>query len=434
MTHTAHQHHPRGIARRGSRVTALAVSLIALVFGSLATAEKNHVELWVGSSWDNVWPIVESALHDRYPEVTVTVTPGMGGADIASLRTALVSGHGPDLFFANAAPSRMGLLAEAGLLQPVDEYYQEYGWGQEILPWAQARAMFQGPDDAQPKLYGVPESVEFMAVFYKQSVFSDLGLSVPTTYQEFTDTLETLKTNGYLPILGGFRDTFPRGWFISTFFQASAGRAKIEDILAGNGSWNDPDILRAATAVKSLVDNGYLVPQSQSLGSDEAFQLWLNNPKAGLIVTGSWEVPDCIEQGCRFFALPPINPDLEAGLIGGVGGGLAISASAEDPDAAAKILDVLFSEDVQRAITEATGRIDPVTYDVTNWDLGAGVRQIADLALDPRSDVGYNLSVVTPSGFVDQYYAATQGLLIGQLSPEEYVSQLQDAWESSTQP
>lgn len=421
---------------RNVRATIARLALVLLtaigVSAQVAYAQENHVDLWVAASWaDDLWPIVEAALNEKYPEVEVTVTPGMGGADIAALRTALVAGQGPDLFQANAAPSRMGLLAEAGLLLPLESYYENYGWNDTLLPWAKRRTMFVGPNDAEAVTYGVPQNVEFMAVFYKESVFNELGLTEPSTYEEFVELLQTLKDNGYMPIIGGFRDTFPRGWFISTYFQAAAGREQIEEILYGNGSWDNESILQAAVAVQELAQAEYLIPESHSIGSDEAFQLWLNNPRAGLIITGSWEVPTCMEQGCRFFALPSLEAGGEGGLIGGVGGGLAISANAGDPDAAAKVLDVLFSEEVQRQMTEQIGRIDPVAYDHSSWSLDDGVEMIAQLALNPNSDIGYNLSVVTPSLFVDEYYVAVQGLMLGQLTPESFTQRLQAAWEAS---
>lgn len=409
-------------------LTLLAVALLA----QAATAQTNRVELWVAASWaDLVWPIVQPALAERYPEVTVNVTPGQGGADIAALRTALVGGQGPDLFQSNAAPSRMGLLAESGLLMPLERYYQQYGWNDIFLPWAKQRTSFVGPNDTAAQTYGVAQNVEFMAVFYKPEVFDSLGLSVPETYAEFEAVLQALKDSGYLPIIGGFRETFPRGWFMSAVIQAAAGREKLDDVLAGGSDWNDAGILAAAEATLQMAMAGYLASESQSLSAAEAFQLWLSHPRAGMIVTGSWEVANCVEQGCRFFPFPSLDADLDSSFIGGVGGGLAMSVNAQDPDAAAKLLDVLFSEDVQRRISEEVGRVDPLTYDIFNWNLRPAVRLIAELSLDPTSDIGYNLSVVTPGTFVDEFYAGTQGLMLGSLTPAEYTARLQAAWEAS---
>lgn len=428
MNTTAQQRNP---AKRSWFQRLSALLLVAFVAQG-ATAQSNHVELWVAASWaDLVWPIVQPALAERYPEVTVNVTPGQGGADIAALRTALVGGQGPDVFQSNAAPSRMGLLAESGLLLPLETYYQQYGWNDVFLPWAKQRTSFVGPDDTEPQTYGVAQNVEFMAVFYKQSAFEDLGLSEPETYEELLALLGVMKDNGYLPIIGGFRETFPRGWFMSTLFQAAAGREKIDQIIAGTADWNDPGIVAAARAAQELAVAGYLIPEVHSLSAAEAFQLWLNNPRAGLIVTGSWEVANCVQVGCRFFAFPAISPDLDSAFIGGVGGGLAVSANARDPEAAAKLLDVLFSESVQRQISEQVGRVDPLTYDIFSWELTPAVRLIAELSLDPTSDIGYNLSVVTPGLFVDEFYAGSQGLVLGSLTAEQFAARLQDAWVAS---
>jgi ABC-type glycerol-3-phosphate transport system substrate-binding protein len=150
-----------------------------------------------------------------------------------------------------------------------------------------------------------------------------------------------------------------------------------------------------------------------------------------MTITGTWDLPDLVasEGEYDFFALPPINPNLSPGLIGGVGRNFSIPASAKDPDAAAKVLDVIYSEEVQREIVEQVGNISPFIYDKEQWNLPALTREVVEILFNPDVTVGYNLSQVTPAGFVDEYYAATQGLTIGELTPEDFTTRLQTAWQ-----
>lgn len=418
--------------------TAVTLAAALMITLQSAAAQTNHVNLWADAPLiATLWPHVEPVLNARYPEITVTITAGQSGAHTDRLRPALIAGTGPDLFAIDAAPGRMGLLAEAGLLLPLEPYYEQFGWNEAFLPWAKEWTMYSAPGDGQPQTYGVPGNVDLIGVFYRETAFAELDLSVPETYEEFIGMLEHARDSDYLPLVGGFRDNTPRGWFISTIVQAAAGKDLIDDILAGNAEWTDPGIVLAATEAQRLANEGLLISQVHALGRDEGYQLFVNSPRALAHIVGAWMLPLCDagNADCGFFPLPPIGDGLVPAYAGGLGGGFAIAADAGDPDAAAKVLEVLFSEEVQRSIHESAAQerifVFPVTYDATDWDLNQNIRAVVDIVFDPTVDVGYNLSVVTPSTFVDEYFVSVQGLLIGQLTPEEFAARLQAAWEAS---
>lgn len=80
-------------------------------------------------------------------------------------------------------------------------------------------------EDLQPLMdqYGVcagrtsalPYSVMASSVIYNTQMFEDLGLEVPTTWDELRQTAETLKANGITPFYGTFKDdwTVGQGWY-----------------------------------------------------------------------------------------------------------------------------------------------------------------------------------------------------------------------------
>ncbi|WP_314451842.1 extracellular solute-binding protein [uncultured Microbacterium sp.] len=80
-------------------------------------------------------------------------------------------------------------------------------------------------EDLQPLLdqYGscegrtsaLPYSVMAASVIYNKQIFEQLGLSVPTTYDELLQVSDTLKANGITPFYGTFKDdwTVAQGWY-----------------------------------------------------------------------------------------------------------------------------------------------------------------------------------------------------------------------------
>ena len=72
------------------------------------------------------------------------------------IQTRLQSNNPPDVFSYDTGPGFGGVLADAGLLMPLDDAYKQNGW--KIYDWARERATYNG------KTYGVPSQVEEIIV------------------------------------------------------------------------------------------------------------------------------------------------------------------------------------------------------------------------------------------------------------------------------
>ena len=64
------------------------------------------------------------------------------------IQSRLRSDEPPDVFFYDTGPGFGGVLADVGLLYPLEKVYQQRGWS--IYEWAKQRATYDGT------LYGVP--------------------------------------------------------------------------------------------------------------------------------------------------------------------------------------------------------------------------------------------------------------------------------------
>ena len=72
------------------------------------------------------------------------------------IKTRLQSEDPPDVFTYDTGPGFGGVLADAGLLYPLEDAYKENDW--DIYDWAKQRATYDG------KVYGVPDQVEDLVV------------------------------------------------------------------------------------------------------------------------------------------------------------------------------------------------------------------------------------------------------------------------------
>src|SRR3954447_23276006 len=133
---------PGGKTMAGSHRRFVSLFFVALLLSlSLAPmrghAQDQKVELRI---WDQFTDPAESdaadaiyaAFTDQHPNITIKREAIQTDQMRQTVNTALVSGTGPDIIFYDAGPGYAGVLANAGLLSPLDQYAAQYGWGDKI--------------------------------------------------------------------------------------------------------------------------------------------------------------------------------------------------------------------------------------------------------------------------------------------------------------
>ena len=92
----------------------------------------------------------------------------------------LNSDEAPDILEYNKGNATAGLLSSQGLLTPLDDAVEEYGWGDQLAPSLQTTAKYD--EDGimgSGSWYGVPNYGEFVEVYYNKDAFAAAGLEVP---------------------------------------------------------------------------------------------------------------------------------------------------------------------------------------------------------------------------------------------------------------
>lgn len=179
---------------RRARLAGVAAVAAAGIFAlagcapsSSGDAEATGGELTF-SNWqfleDGKGPIIWDAVKDYDgPDGDISLTkieiPFANYAD--KLSTELGAGGGPDVMVLQ--DSQFVTLAEAGLLEPLDDIADELG---DSLNETNTSGYFL---DAQ---YGFNWERPTYSMVYNKDIFTELGLEVPETYEEFTSAAETI--------------------------------------------------------------------------------------------------------------------------------------------------------------------------------------------------------------------------------------------------
>jgi raffinose/stachyose/melibiose transport system substrate-binding protein len=122
----------RGVSRGAALAGAAATALVA------TAASAQDVTLWtLNFSSEGANAAIQKIAEDfeaANPGVNVEIVTRGTDEHKTALRVAAGSDTGPDIFFSWAGLGLGGEYVNAGLSLPLDKYYDEYGWSDELLP------------------------------------------------------------------------------------------------------------------------------------------------------------------------------------------------------------------------------------------------------------------------------------------------------------
>ncbi|HSL46972.1 MAG TPA: extracellular solute-binding protein [Anaerolineales bacterium] len=149
------------------------------------------------------------ALIDAYtaqhPNVTITVELRPQGSEGDNIvKTRLATGEMTDLFFYNSGSLLQALQPADTLVDLTDEPFMD-----NVVD------SFKSAVSQNGRVYGVPSETGMGGgILYNKKVYEELGLSVPTTWEEFAANNEAIKAAGIAPVIQTYGDTWTSQLFV----------------------------------------------------------------------------------------------------------------------------------------------------------------------------------------------------------------------------
>lgn len=262
---------------------------------------------------------IVNRFNDAYPDITIRIEPGNGGAYSEFLKTKESVGEFPDVMEMRDT----AVYYRAGMLEPLPD---------DLV------SLFQTTTEFDNKTYTAPLSGENTnGIIYNKKYFDENGFTEPKTYDEFISLCQAIKDKGDMaPLVIGGQDIWHIGfWFHKAYNDQvlSQDADFIKHCYDGSKDFSDPSfkaVLEEMQEIFQYAQDGWVsTPDAQIttfLVSDMAAMMY-----SGTHMFSQIEAADPnFEIG--WFAVP--SPDGKLRLVGGGGaGGLAISAeSAKDPN------------------------------------------------------------------------------------------------------
>jgi raffinose/stachyose/melibiose transport system substrate-binding protein len=331
-----------------------------------------------------------------------------------TVNTAIASGTGPDIIFYDAGPGYAGVLADAGLLRPLDEYAAQYGWVDRFTEQSLEATTLSN------QLFGLPLQVDLIGMYYNQTLMEQEGFAVPQSVEELKTFCQDASAAGYVPL--AFANN--PGW--QGFHQFSM----VTNNMLG------PDAINAFFV--EMRDAGCFSDDVNALTNDDANALFQSG-QALMYPSGSWWVQELTpetmpDMDVQMMPFPALEGGQGSYWVSGVGSAYYISAASEHPDEAAMFLDYLFSPEVATQWVENAQFFVPMSVDTSGLEvtpLQAQILSELDRAANGEIELGYNIDVLAPPRFNETLQNGLQSILAGDLTPEELAAQLETVWNES---
>jgi raffinose/stachyose/melibiose transport system substrate-binding protein len=251
------------------------------------------------------------------------------------LRTMISGGQMPDLFDLDPTPYAEKL-ANAGKLVDMEAFLKEIGEFDKYIPLALDYLRLPSG-----QLYAIPNEFTTEMIWYNTDIFNEYGLSAPTTFDEWINVCEVLKSNDVTPIAIDGVDGWPLMRYIAQVPFREAGNDFLTDLSTGKAKMSDPIGMDAANFVADI--GKYFQTGFSSADYASAQNLFLSG-KTAMFEIGTWELGNYIKANrpenlnVDYFYMPMTDNATTAANEYWAFGGIGLACNIDSNDATMKDL------------------------------------------------------------------------------------------------
>ncbi len=325
--------------------------------GAEGTDEPVTLTLLADNSESTLGPTqaIVDAFNAQSDNVTVEVeTRPQGAEGDNAVKTRLSTGEMTDIFQYNSGSLFQALNPDSTVLNLQGEDFID-----------NLSDTFVSAVSTENGVYGVPMGTAMGGgVLYNIGIYEELGLEVPTTWDEFLANSEAAKDAGYAGVIQTYGETWTSQLFVlGDFYNVLAADPEwAEGYTANERKYVDEPALAGFEHLQEVFEAGVLNEDFASATYDDGVRMVATGEGAHYPML-TFAIPPMVEnypeaaEGVGFFALPGDGPD--NGLTAWTPSGLYGSATTEHPEAVKEFLAFVATTEACDAQTEAVGAAGP---------------------------------------------------------------------------
>lgn len=214
--------------------------------------------------------------------------------------------------------------------------------------------------------FGMPLSYYAWGFFYSKSLFRELGLEVPQTWEDLLSVSEAIRRKGAFPFAVGAK----AGWPVAAWFDylnlRMHGLEFHQKLLRGEVALSDPRVKDVMLQWRHVLEKGYFLPEAMPLDWDGVFP-YLYRRQVGMVLMGGFAAARFptgsalgrqVTDDVGFFQFPKMNPKVptyeDAPLDV-----LVLPSSGKNPSGANRLLRFMSRAPVMNPYNQAVRQLSP---------------------------------------------------------------------------
>ena len=303
------------------------------------------------------------------PDVTIDIEVRPGGGEGDNIvKTRLATGAMADVFSYNSGSLFQAINPTQNLLPLTDEAFQDG-----------VQDSFKSVVSAGGEVYGAPFAPAMGGgIFYNKPIYEELGLEIPTTWDEFMANNEAIKEAGKVAVIQTYADTWTSQLFVlSDFYNVLADAPDFAEKFTANEAKfaTTPAALRGFEKLQEVAEAGYFNADFGAATYADGVRMiamgeGAHYPMLTFAVGAIAETaPDYLDD-VGFFAQPGDSAESN-GLTTWMPDSVYVAANTASPDLAKDFVSFIASPEGCDVRNEAVGATGP--YMVAGCELPADV-------------------------------------------------------------
>ena len=246
------------------------------------TVELHWLNKCESDSEAQIWQQVADLVHEKYPNITVTIENTNWTSYWTKLPVELASGNAPDLIYMHF--SRASDYTDSML--PISDYIEK---DEDI----NIDEFYSGILDSfifDDQVYALPYDFGPYIMYYNKDLFEKAGVKeFPETWTEFLDAIKKLKASGVIPIAMGTQTTYMAGHLHDQIFYKWLGTDAAKKLGSRDMKWTDPEVVETLQFVQDLIDAGAFDKNAAGM-TDNIAMTQFQQGEAAMVITGPWNI------------------------------------------------------------------------------------------------------------------------------------------------
>ncbi len=349
-------------------------------------------------------------------------------ADVVQKVTLLASQDSlPAHYIAGTAMVRPdGDLGVAGALVDYKAALEDQGLWDQILPAAASTI-----NNVYGQYVSLPYQYNLEGIWYNKEIFKKVGLEEPQTFDDLLAANDELLAAGYVPMAEAGAASWPLTRIIGLYAYRLLGPEAMTDIRDGKAKLTDPEYVEAAAALQDMAAAGYFGDGFVSQDAAAANNQFLTG-KAAMKYDGTWLLANINDEAQNTVGADNIGFMPFPAVDGGKGSidqwpANAGTAMAMNPKTyGPKVADWLgcIAENYGAQALGDAGVISGFKVNQEVTDIPATTKMVQDKVAEISETVLWFEALM--DGKSTSLAQSNVSLLVsGQLTPEDYMSQLQ---------